>query len=108
MLTTFVFLAPLAAGVEPSVQTVDFGRPATLTCNFEGNPVKTLSWLKDGKVLPIKEPVLKIDSVRKEDKGMYQCFVRNEQESAQASAELKLGSRCKYLLYNNCHLRYSS
>lgn len=37
------------------------------------------------------------DSVRKEDKGMYQCFVRNEQESAQASAELKLGGRCELL-----------
>ena len=77
------------------MQTVDFGRPATMSCNYEGNPVKTLSWLKDGKMLSNKEAILKIDSVRKEDRGMYQCFVRNEQESAQASAELKLGSRCK-------------
>lgn len=35
--------------------------------------------------------------MRKEDKGMYQCFVRNEQESAQGSAELKLGGRCTYI-----------
>lgn len=27
---------------------------------------------------------------------MYQCFVRNDQESAQATAELKLGGRCKF------------
>lgn len=67
-----------------------------LTCNYEGNPVKTVSWLKDGKtVTGHEEAVLRIDSVRKEDKGMYQCFVRNEQESAQASAELKLGGRCE-------------
>lgn len=91
--------APLAAGVEPTTQTVDFGRPAVLTCNYEGNPVKTISWLKDGKPLQgHDEATLRIDSVRKEDKGMYQCFIRNEQESAQASAELKLGGRCKYFV----------
>lgn len=90
-------LAPLNAIVEPTIQTVDFGRPATLTCNYEGNPVKTISWLKDGKRLSSHDGrVLRIDSVRKEDKGMYQCFVRNEQESAQGSAELKLGGRCMY------------
>lgn len=76
---------------------MDFGRPATLTCNYEGNPVKTVSWLKDGKPISSDESrALKIDSVRKEDKGMYQCFVRNEQESAQGSAEIKLGGRCKF------------
>lgn len=32
--------------------------------------------------------------MKKEDKGMYQCFIRNDQESAGASAELKLGGRC--------------
>lgn len=95
-----MFSAPLSATVEPTTQTVDFGRPAVLTCNYEGNPVKTLSWLKDGKTMPgHEESVLRIDSVRKEDKGMYQCVVRNEQESAQGSAELKLGGRCKFILF---------
>ncbi|XP_046664865.1 Down syndrome cell adhesion molecule-like protein Dscam2 isoform X42 [Homalodisca vitripennis] len=92
--TVLTVTAPLSATVEPTTQTVDFGRPAVLTCNYEGNPVKTISWLKDGKtVAGHEEPVLRIDSVRKEDKGMYQCVIRNEQESAQASAELKLGGR---------------
>ncbi|XP_060838228.1 cell adhesion molecule Dscam2 isoform X1 [Rhopalosiphum padi] len=92
--TVLTVTAPLNAIVEPTIQTVDFGRPATLTCNYEGNPVKTISWLKDGKRLSSHDGrVLRIDSVRKEDKGMYQCFVRNEQESAQGSAELKLGGR---------------
>lgn len=72
-----------------------------MTCNYEGNPVKTISWLKDGKRLNSHDGrVLRIDSVRKEDKGMYQCFVRNEQESAQGSAELKLGGRCTYTFNN--------
>ncbi|XP_025414605.1 Down syndrome cell adhesion molecule-like protein Dscam2 isoform X19 [Sipha flava] len=92
--TVLTVTAPLNAIVEPTIQTVDFGRPATLTCNYEGNPVKTISWLKDGKRLNSHDGrVLRIDSVRKEDKGMYQCFVRNEQESSQGSAELKLGGR---------------
>lgn len=76
------------------MQTVDYGRPATLTCNAEGNPIKSISWMKDGVLLSQhNEPVLRIEQVRRDDKGMYQCFVRNDQESAQASAELKLGGR---------------
>jgi len=96
LIPVICFPAPLSATVEPIVQTVDFGRPAVLTCNYEGNPVKTVSWLKDGKPISTNDGrILKIESVRKDDKGMYQCFVRNEQESAQASAEVKLGGRCK-------------
>ncbi|XP_034950741.1 Down syndrome cell adhesion molecule-like protein Dscam2 isoform X7 [Chelonus insularis] len=91
--TVLTVTAPLGAEIEPRTQTVDFGRPATFTCNVRGNPIKTISWLKDGKPLGHEDPVLKIDSVKKEDKGMYQCFVRNDQESAQATAELKLGGR---------------
>ncbi|XP_076173887.1 Down syndrome cell adhesion molecule 1 isoform X25 [Ptiloglossa arizonensis] len=91
--TVLTVTAPLAAEIEPNTQTIDFGRPATFTCNVRGNPIKTISWLKDGKPLGLEEPVLRIESVKKEDKGMYQCFVRNDQESAQATAELKLGGR---------------
>ncbi|XP_011303882.1 Down syndrome cell adhesion molecule-like protein Dscam2 isoform X2 [Fopius arisanus] len=91
--TVLTVTAPLGAEIEPRTQTVDFGRPATFTCNVRGNPIKTVSWMKDGKPLGHEELVLRIDSVKKEDKGMYQCFVRNDQESAQATAELKLGGR---------------
>ncbi|XP_020284790.1 Down syndrome cell adhesion molecule-like protein Dscam2 isoform X19 [Pseudomyrmex gracilis] len=91
--TVLTVTAPLIAEIEPSVQTIDFGRPATFTCTVQGNPIKTISWLKDGKPLGLEDRVLRIESVKKEDKGMYQCFVRNDQESAQATAELKLGGR---------------
>lgn len=96
METVLTVTAPLEAEIEPTTQTIDFGRPATLTCNIKGNPIKTISWLKDGKQLGHEETVLRIESVKKEDKGMYQCFIRNDQESAQSTAELKLGGRCKY------------
>ncbi|XP_063395061.1 cell adhesion molecule Dscam2 isoform X7 [Cydia fagiglandana] len=91
--TVLTVTAPLKTTVEPATQTVDFGRPAVFTCKYEGNPVKTITWLKDGKDMKHHDPQLRIESVKKEDKGMYQCFIRNDQESAGASAELKLGGR---------------
>ncbi|XP_053612845.1 cell adhesion molecule Dscam1 isoform X31 [Plodia interpunctella] len=91
--TVLTVTAPLKTAVEPATQTVDFGRPAIFTCKYEGNPVKTITWLKDGKDMKHHDPLLRIESVKKEDKGMYQCFIRNDQESAGASAELKLGGR---------------
>ncbi|KAG6458280.1 hypothetical protein O3G_MSEX010787 [Manduca sexta] len=91
--TVLTVTAPLKATVEPATQTVDFGRPAVFTCRYEGNPVKTITWLKDGKDIKHHDTILRIESVKKEDKGMYQCFIRNDQESAGASAELKLGGR---------------
>jgi hypothetical protein len=42
------------------------------------------------------QAVLTIPSIKKEDKGMYQCIIKNDQESAQATAELKLGGRCGF------------
>jgi len=86
--------------------------------------VKNVTWMKDGKRLPTTESFIRIDSVKRlmviifvcncndslklfikcylifrEDKGMYQCFVRNDQDSAQATGELKLGGRCKKISY---------
>ncbi|XP_055318376.1 cell adhesion molecule Dscam2 isoform X1 [Sitodiplosis mosellana] len=92
--TVLTVTAPLSAKIDPPTQTVDFGRPAVFTCHYSGNPIKTVSWMKDGKPMPgHSDAILRIESVKKEDNGMYQCFVRNDQESAQASAELKLGGR---------------
>lgn len=34
--TVLTVTAPLKARIEPEVQTIDFGRPAVFTCNFEG------------------------------------------------------------------------
>lgn len=35
--TVLTVTAPLKAKIDPQIQTVDFGRPAVFTCNFEGN-----------------------------------------------------------------------
>ncbi len=79
--------------MEPKQQVVDYGRPAIFKCNVRGNPVDSIGWLKDTVPLGNSDPVLRIDSVTKADRGMYQCFARNERESAQATGELRLGGR---------------
>lgn len=57
--TVLTVTAPLKATVEPATQTVDFGRPAVFTCRYEGNPVKTITWLKDGKDMNHHDPILR-------------------------------------------------
>jgi len=91
--TVLTVTAPLSVEVEPKQQVVDYGRPASFKCNYKGNPVKSISWMKNGEDIGHSDPVLRINSVKKEDRGMYQCFIRNDQESAQATGELKLGGR---------------
>ncbi|XP_070503177.1 cell adhesion molecule Dscam1 isoform X23 [Chironomus tepperi] len=91
--TVLTVTAPLSAEIEPKVQTIDFGRPAVFTCRFSGNPIKTMRWMKDGKFIDHTDAILRIEAVKKEDKGSYQCVIKNDQESAQATAELKLGGR---------------
>jgi hypothetical protein len=79
--------------MEPQEQTVEFGRSASLTCLTTGNPINSVTWYKDGSKINHDGDTLTISSVKKEDRGMYQCFVRNDQESAQGTGEIKLGGR---------------
>ncbi|GIY08709.1 down syndrome cell adhesion molecule-like protein Dscam2 [Caerostris extrusa] len=44
-----------------------------------------------GRVRMLTRDIIHINSVGREDRGVYQCFVRNADDSAQASAELVLG-----------------
>lgn len=81
------------------------GGTANLNCSVSGEPLGQVQWLHDG--IPVGDSLdssssdgrarvqgalnFVLTSVRRSDAGMYQCFVRNEVESAQASAELRLG-----------------
>lgn len=96
--TILTVTVPLAAFVQPSYQQVDFGKPANLTCITSGYPIISVEWLKNGirlqsngRVQLISPEILRIRSVQREDRGIYQCFVKNNAGSAQSSAELKLG-----------------
>lgn len=59
-----------------------------------------MQWLKDGQPLRTGSRVrlltkehIKITSVTKEDRGMYQCFVRNDYDAVQSTAEMRLGGK---------------
>jgi hypothetical protein len=85
---------------------VNSGDSATFNCSVSGSPIESVWWLRNGDpVLPMSEVeapsgsrirllsqlVLNVAGVTRSDRGMYQCFVRNDKESAQGSAELRLG-----------------
>lgn len=72
--------------------------------NIPGFPHNSIYWLKDGqplrfsaRVRQMSESRLQIVSVSREDRGMYQCIVKNDWEMSQGSAELQLGGRSKHV-----------
>jgi hypothetical protein len=90
-------------------QVVNSGDAATFNCSVAGAPVESVWWLRNAEpVMPASESeapsgarmrllsqqVLRVTGVSRSDRGMYQCFVRNDRESAQGSAELRLGGEC--------------
>ena len=96
----FFLLAPLSAYIEPVKQTVDVGKKAILNCSIYGYPIKKVTWYKDGQPLAPgshmtleTETALVIDEVARENEGMYQCMVENDQDSAQGSSLLMLGGK---------------
>ncbi|XP_017966354.1 Down syndrome cell adhesion molecule-like protein Dscam2 [Drosophila navojoa] len=98
--------SPLSAIVQPRVQTVNLGQTADLICSTSGFPKQQVLWFKDGKTLRSGARVrhlstehIRITSIVKEDKGMYQCIIKNDLESSQCSAELRLGEVAPQLLY---------
>lgn len=67
-------------------------------CIATGYPLASVQWLKDGQPLRTGSRVrlltkehIKITSVTKEDRGTYQCFVRNDYDAVQGTAEMRLG-----------------
>ncbi|XP_069190704.1 cell adhesion molecule Dscam2 isoform X3 [Procambarus clarkii] len=95
----------LSASVEPNLHRVDLGRPTRLICRVSGSPVTSLTWYKDGRPLPslprltTYDTTLHIGQVSREDGGMYQCLARNDEDSAQAAAQVDLGDSAPVLEY---------
>ncbi|GFU65166.1 hypothetical protein TNCV_4056361 [Trichonephila clavipes] len=87
----------LRASVYPEKLIVKEGISVTFTCNVTGPQITSLVWTKNLKPVItsartklISSEVLQIYSVMREDKGMYQCFVRSHDYSYQGSAQLSL------------------
>lgn len=81
-------------------------------CSVGGHPTPTVVWRKDGipirnlshriRITGEKNSRLEISRVAREDKGMYQCFAKNDHEMSQGSAELRLGGKlCLQKLCNS-------
>ncbi|XP_031783300.1 Down syndrome cell adhesion molecule-like protein Dscam2 isoform X4 [Nasonia vitripennis] len=103
-------ISALTIRVSPQQVTVDLGKDAEFQCSVQGQPQPTISWAKDA--VPIREgtssrtkiqgsggSVLHISSITRDDKGMYQCFAKNDYEMVQATAELRLGDAAPQLVY---------
>jgi hypothetical protein len=93
-----IVTAPLLVEVTPALLSVHLGGNAEFRCEI-GSHLQAgphfVSWYKDGRQLPgtgRQSELLRISSIGREDRGMYQCIVRrSEGDTAQASAELQLG-----------------
>ncbi|XP_022256216.1 Down syndrome cell adhesion molecule-like protein Dscam2 isoform X2 [Limulus polyphemus] len=96
---TLIIRDHLTTQVQPQEQTVDVGKLATFSCSFSGYPVDLVTWYKDGELLSLENVRIQtltnfsvsLNPVQREDKGMYQCVVSNDQDSAQGTAQLMLG-----------------
>ncbi|XP_073957210.1 cell adhesion molecule Dscam2-like [Choristoneura fumiferana] len=102
--------AHLTTHVQPHTQMVNSGGTATINCSWSGWPSPRLEWLHNGVPLGVgvtggrvrvqgNGEQLVISAVHRADKGVYQCMARNERDSAQASAELRLGDTAPELQY---------
>ncbi|XP_060818286.1 cell adhesion molecule Dscam2-like isoform X2 [Bombus pascuorum] len=103
-------ISSLSIHLVPQQVTVDLGKDAEFQCSVTGQPIPVIFWTKDG--LPVGESAsgrskitgkdgstLRVSSVVRDDKGMYQCFAKNDYEMVQATAELRLGDAAPQLLY---------
>lgn len=93
----FLLLAPLEVEIVPPTWTVQEGdEKVKFNCVISGEPVRKIIWKKDGQNILANsrleqiENVLIIKSIKREDKGIYQCFAVNEFEVSQASAVILL------------------
>lgn len=93
------FSAPLSAHIQPQSQIVDVGKEASFQCIPGGAPITRVSWYRDGRPIAsdsrfhiLSNPErLSVSPLTKDDHGMYQCFVSNDWDMAQASSQLQLG-----------------
>ncbi|XP_068082192.1 cell adhesion molecule Dscam2 [Anabrus simplex] len=100
----------LAVHVSPQQLTVDLGRAAELSCSVSGQPTPSITWAKDAltirdtgsyriRIVGSGGSRLQISAVTREDRGMYQCFAKNDYEMVQGTAELRLGDAAPHLAY---------
>jgi len=80
---------------------VDSGQTALFNCTVSGHPITSVVWFKNGALLNTRDEritvqsdtVLEITDIHRQDQGMYQCIVSNEETSSQGTSQLLLGGK---------------
>lgn len=78
-------------GLSPTMRVVE-GQPADLECQASGYPIPTVTWTRPDKSLLVNGKAsyvgskLPLTSVRREDRGRYECYVHNGVGSGQKRA----------------------
>ncbi|XP_022253218.1 Down syndrome cell adhesion molecule-like protein Dscam2 [Limulus polyphemus] len=93
-------IVELKVAVHPMYQEVNSGNPAVINCSVQGYPIHSVSWWKDkrplkadGRIMFPSPESLYIHPSRREDGGMYQCYVKNDEESVQGAARLIISAQ---------------
>lgn len=95
------------AYVNRSVQVVDVGGLANITCYVQGGPINDgVQWYHDGIPLHADyrhrmspdRTMLVVTPVTRHDGGMYQCIITNNKNTAQAIVQLELGGMLPYFI----------
>ncbi|XP_054712416.1 cell adhesion molecule Dscam2-like [Uloborus diversus] len=96
--TELVVEESLQVAISPRELQMDVGRTSTFNCNVSGSPLGSVLWKKDMRLLSanprISFPspyVIQVKQLKRQDAGMYQCFVFRDSFSTQASARLIIG-----------------
>lgn len=90
----------MRAFIKPNYQVVNSGGEINLECQIDGYPVNDIRWTFNGQAIDtesknavISGNKIKVASLSRADEGMYQCFVENEWDDAQAAAQIMLGGK---------------
>ncbi|KAG1671035.1 Down syndrome cell adhesion molecule-like protein Dscam2 [Nymphon striatum] len=84
--------------IRPDFQVVNSNENVKMTCSVTGYPIDKVKWKFNGRNLDesdrfkeLSKYSMEIISIKREDEGMYQCFVSNKWQVVQAAAQLILG-----------------
>ncbi|KAF8796621.1 Down syndrome cell adhesion molecule like protein [Argiope bruennichi] len=96
--TELIVEEPHRVAITPAELRLEVGKTATLNCSVVENPAGSVTWKKDMlTILPSPRVIfpnpylLQVRQIRRQDAGMYQCFVHRELNSAQAAARIIIG-----------------
>jgi len=80
--------APDIIGTANTRLVVNASDTATLSCNFDGNPIPTVTWYKNDLKIDSKNGDLKLENVDQMATGEYKCEGRSELGRAESSVQL--------------------